>query len=188
MNLPQTVPTLETPRLNLRAFTLEDAPAVEALMTDGKISTATLMIPHPYALEDAEGWIESHAQSALEADRYVFALTFKSGVLVGSFELMVNLRHARGELAYWLGTPFWGQGLNPEAGQAILDWGFSNLPLERVQAGVFANNPASARVQEKLGMTLEGRFREYYRKNGVQLDSEMRSILRREWEAGRSRV
>lgn len=181
------MPTLETLRLSLRAFTLEDAPAVVALMADGKISETTLMIPQSYALEDAEGWIESHAQTALEADRYVFALTLKRGVLVGSFELMVNLRHARGELAYWLGTPFWGQGFTPEAGRAILDWGFSSLPLERVQAGVFVNNPSSARVQEKLGLTLEGRFREYYRKNGVQLDSEVRSILRREWEAGRLR-
>ncbi len=188
MDLPQTVPTLETERLTLRAFTLEDAPTVVELMADGQVPQTTLMIPRPYTLKDAQGWIETHAQSALEADRYVFALTLKSGLLVGSFELMVNLRHARGELAYWLGTRYWGQGLTAEAGRIIVDWGFSNLPLERIQAGVFVNNPASVRVQEKLGMTLEGRFREYYRKDGLQLDSEMRSILRREWKEGRSSV
>jgi [ribosomal protein S5]-alanine N-acetyltransferase len=187
MNLPQAVPTLETARLQLRAFSQTDAPAVFALMQDGKISENTLLIPNPYTLEDALSWIKSHTERAKRASGFSFAVTLRSsGDVVGGFGLHPDLTHAHAEIGYWVGTAFWGQGFAAEAGRAILDWAFAELALERVHAHVFAGNTGSVRVQEKMGMTLEGRLRNYYRKNGVLIDSEMRSILRSEWQKAKT--
>ena len=180
-NFPNRVPTLETKRLTLRAFTLEDAPCVAELAGDKRISDSTLLIPYPYTLEDAIGWIETHPERAIRGEGYSFALTLKTGELMGGFGLSTNLEHARAEIGYWLGLPYWNGGYTTEAARAILNWGFENLALERIQAHVFAGNTGSIRVQEKLGMTLEGRMKKYYRKDGAFLDVELRSVLLEDW-------
>ena len=55
------------------------------------------------------------------------------------------------ELGYWIGKPFWGQGLIPEAGEAILRYAFENLGMRAVWCGYYDGNEKSRRVQEKLG-------------------------------------
>ena len=60
------------------------------------------------------------------------------------------------ELGYWLGEPFWGQGLATEAAGALLEHAFAGYPVERVQAHHFEGNTASGRVLEKIGMQFEG--------------------------------
>ncbi len=52
------------------------------------------------------------------------------------------------ELGYWLAEPFWGRGIATAAVRAIVPHGFASLPLNRIEAYVYANNPASARVLE----------------------------------------
>jgi len=179
--LPTSVPTLETERLTLRAFTLEDAPRVNELARDRRISDITLFIPHPHTLEDALTRIASHPERAAQGQGYSFALTFKTGELLGGFGLNTHFEHARAEIGYWLGVPYWGQNLMTEAARAIVGWGFETLRLERIQAHVFAGNLGSIRVQEKLGMTLEGKMKKYYRKDGVFIDAELRSVLLEDW-------
>lgn len=56
------------------------------------------------------------------------------------------------ELGYWIGVPFWGNGYATEAAQAVLDYAFRNIGLERVIAKFLRRNPASGRVLQKLGM------------------------------------
>ena len=181
MNLLTSVPTLETQRLILRAFTLEDATRVQELAGDRRISDSTLLIPFPYALKDAIGWISTHLERAAQGQGYSFALTFKTGELLGGFGLNTNFEHARAEIGYWLGAAYWGQNLMTEAARAIINWGFETGALERIQAHVFVGNLGSIRVQEKLGMTLEGRMRKYYRKNGAFIDAELRGVLLEDW-------
>jgi [ribosomal protein S5]-alanine N-acetyltransferase len=182
--IPTSVPTLETQRLTLRAFTLGDAPRVKELAGDKRISDSTLLIPYPYTLEDALSWIETHPDWAARGQGYSFALTLKTGELMGGFGLNTSLEHARAEIGYWLGIPYWNQDYTTEAARAILNWGFENLALERIQAHVFAGNTGSIRVQEKLGMTLEGKMKKYYRKGGAFLDAELRSVLLEDWPRG----
>ena len=74
-------------------------------------------------------------------------------------------------VGYWLGEQFWGRGVMTEALTAVTDFCFDNFPLRRIAAEVFANNPASARVLEKAGFTLEGRLKNHILKDGEVLDS-----------------
>ena len=74
-------------------------------------------------------------------------------------------------MGYWLGEKFWGRGIMTEVVTAVTDFCFDNFPFRRISAEVFANNPASARVLEKAGFTLEGRLKNHILKDGELLDS-----------------
>src|SRR5439155_1050682 len=69
-------------------------------------------------------------------------------------------RRRSAEVGYWLGEPFWGRGIATEALRAVTDYAFATFDVIRLEAGVFGWNPASARVLEKVGYTLEGRMRQ----------------------------
>jgi RimJ/RimL family protein N-acetyltransferase len=59
------------------------------------------------------------------------------------------------EEGFWLAHAYWGNGLATEAAQAVMDYGFGTLGLQRIVAVVHPENRASLRVLQKLGMTFE---------------------------------
>jgi len=174
-------PTLTTDRLVLRPCAAEDAEALQRLVSDIEIARGTLSIPHPYPEGGAVEWVAKHAERFENGDEVVFGLfTRDGGQLVGVMGI-VPKDHDRGEIGYWVGVPFWGRGYATEAGRAVLRYGFEELGLNRIEAAHFANNPASGRVMQKIGMKHEGRLREAVKKWNQYLDTEMYAILRREW-------
>ncbi len=89
-------------------------------------------------------------------DTYAMVLK-ETGHPVGSIGLMVgkdsNLRvpDNEGEIGYWIGVPYWGQGLVPEAVREIMRYGFEDKQLDKIWCGYFEGNTKSKRVQEKCG-------------------------------------
>ena len=75
---------------------------------------------------------------------------------------------------------YWGRGIATRAVRSITVWAFASFPLERIQARVFATNPASCRVLEKSGYTSEGRLRHSVLKINVLMDQVVYAILRHE--------
>ena len=67
----------------------------------------------------------------------------------------LELADSEAEIGYWIGHSFWGQGLVPEASQVLLDYGFSQLNLEKIWCRAFVENSKSLRVQEKTGLCLQ---------------------------------
>jgi ribosomal-protein-alanine N-acetyltransferase len=84
-------------------------------------------------------------------------------------------------LGYCLDDAVWGQGYATEAGQALLQWAFDTLDLNRVQAETDTRNGASARVLEKLSFVREGTLREDCIVNGEVSDSWVYGLIRRQW-------
>jgi ribosomal-protein-alanine N-acetyltransferase len=175
-------PALTTERLVLRPFGLTDGPEVRRLAGERAIADTTLAIPHPYPDGAAEEWIASHPPRFAEGVEAVFAVTRKpEGDLAGAIGLMISPAHAKAELGYWIGVPFWGLGYATEAGRAVLEYGFRGLGLHRIQARYLVRNPASGRVLEKLGMRAEGIQRHGIRKWDVFEDVAQVAILATEW-------
>ena len=173
-----TLPTLETERLILRPWTLEDASEFERLITPRAVTDGTLSYPHPVPA----GWGKERIGTMLE--RYVagehidFAIcTRATGELIGSTGLSIMTRFKRGHLGYWLGVDFWGQGYATEAARAIVQYGFETLGLHRIEAGHYPRNPASGRVLEKIGMRLERTLRGHLLKGDVFEDTVMYARL-----------
>jgi RimJ/RimL family protein N-acetyltransferase len=175
-------PTLDTPRLVLRPFEPSDALDVQRLAGDWAIADTTLLIPHPYEDGVAEQWISTHRPGFEAGKSATFAIVLRrSGELVGAVGLAIRAEVDRAELGYWVGKPYWKQGYCTEASQAVVDFGFSALGLNRIYAGHFARNPASGRVMQKLGMTLEGTLRQHDKARGRYEDLVIYGVLRSEW-------
>ena len=181
--IPGGQPTLETERLVLRPFELADAPAVKGLAGAFAIADTTLAIPHPYPNGAAAKWIAAHEPGFAAGTLASYAITIRNvGALVGAIGLIMESSHARAELGYWIGVPFWRQGYATEAGRAILAFGFRSLQLHRIEAHYLVRNPASGRVLEKLGMRREGILRQAVRKWDRFEDLGVCAILATEWQ------
>lgn len=181
-------PVLRTNRLILRPFVVEDAIAVQLLAGAREVADTTLHIPHPYPSGAAEQWIATHPDAWESGTGVTYAITdADNGVVMGAVALTIAPPHARGELGYWVGLPFWNRGYCTEASRAVLDLGFGPLALHRIQARHLTRNPASGRVMQKLGMRPEGINRDAMRKNDRFEDLAMYAILAHEWTGGAMR-
>ncbi|WP_342503909.1 GNAT family N-acetyltransferase [Lysinibacillus sp. FSL L8-0126] len=160
--------TMETERLLLRPFTEADAPEVSVLCNNYAIYKSTLNVPYPYTIDCALSWIATHQQNFEENRLYEWAITDKhSGQLYGVIGLSNQQPHQRGEIAYWIGEPYWGNGYGTEATQAIIAFAFQEKKYHRVYAQYFQSNPASGKIMEKCGMHYEGTLKQHVYKNGA---------------------
>lgn len=102
------------------------------------------------------------------------------GEAVGSIALIrgTDAYRKSAAIAYWLGRPFWGRGIMSEAVRQICRMAFDSTDLVRISAQPFSTNPASCRVLEKAGFTLEGCLRKSVYKNGQSLDSLLFALVR----------
>jgi RimJ/RimL family protein N-acetyltransferase len=179
MTAPQE---LRTARLLLRSFTPEDVSDLVRLAGAREIAATTANIPHPYTTEDAVNFV-AHAREEMDAGRSVtFAVTLlssavSSGELCGAVGLAIAPQHHRAELGYWIGLPYWGRGFATEAAAAVVAYGFDTRGLHRIYAHHYAENLASGRVLEKIGMRHEGHLRQHIQKWGRFVDLENYGIL-----------
>lgn len=180
-------PTLTGSRVVLRPFSLQDASIVQALAGAPEVASTTLTIPHPYPDGAAETWIETHAPGYAAGTLASFAIVAATTQeVVGAMGLAIKAAHARAELGYWIGVPFWNRGYSTEAAAMILQFGFEALSLNRIYAQHFVRNPASGRVLQKVGMRYEGRLRQHVRRWENFEDLEQYGILAHEWHEQRS--
>lgn len=147
-------PKLTTTRLILRRLQPEDFPALVRYADNRKIADRIANMPYPYGELDAVFRLRYVVQGFNDRKRFAFAIVLREGAeeLIG--EISINLEdddHA--QLAYWLGEPFWGQGIMTEAVAAVLAFGFERLPIQYIYASSDPDNSGSARVLEKNGMT-----------------------------------
>lgn len=156
------IPTeLETERLRLRPFTLDDAPAVQAMLSDPQVSGTLMDIVHPFTVSDAQEMIAASQDEALRGMAYRFGIERKSDhLLVGYCDIEIHRAHERGEIAFWLGRPYWWQGYATEAARKLVEFGFDTLKLYRVYAHCLVRNEASAKVLQKAGLLHEGVHRQ----------------------------
>ncbi len=148
-----------TERLLLRPGWAEDAPALARAIADEAVVRNLATAPWPYALQDAEAFLASPRDPALPS----FLITERTkGAprLIGACGLGRRPSGAV-ELGYWIARAHWGQGFATEAGRALVEIA-RTLKLPRLEASHFVDNPASARVLEKLGFIATGLSAERY--------------------------
>lgn len=146
---------IETERLTLRSWRDEDAEALFELASDPTVGPAAGWPPH------------RSVDESLEIIRTVFAApdTFavclkETGEPVGCIGLTTPRCDATRlgpgrelEVGYWIGKPFWGRGLAPEAVCALERYAFETLGCDALWCGHYEGNDRSRRVMEKCGFT-----------------------------------
>jgi len=134
--------------------------------------------PYPYTEADAKAWIAFNA--GLRPPTQHFAIVVDGAPVGGiSVEPGEGERRRSAEVGYWLGRAYWGRGIASEALRAVTEYAFATFDLCRLEAGVFGWNPASARVLEKAGYTLEGCAKQAVIKDGQMTDRLLYGLVRR---------
>ncbi len=153
---------VETKRLLLRPFNLQDAKVVQQLAGDKEISDGTYYLPHPYEDGVAERWITNHRAACEKGEQVVFAITLKeTRTLIGAVGLFLD---DEAELGYWIGKAYWGHGYATEAARAMLEYAFDILNLPSIYSDCFQWNIPSIKVMQKIGMTYRKTFDKYVEK------------------------
>ena len=141
---------LETERLILRPWQESDAEECYRYAKDPRVGPMAGWPPHT-GVEYSRQIIRD---VLMVPETYAVVLR-ETGLPIGSIGLHFDSDLAHGsdeaELGYWLGVPYWGRGLMPEAARALLRHGFADLNLARIWCGYYEGNEKSRRVQEKLG-------------------------------------
>lgn len=171
-----TDPILNTERLVLRPFTLDDAPDVQRFAGDRDVASTTCAIPHPYEDGMAEEWIRTHQSGFDKGTGINLAITLKGTenlgetILIGAIDLRIDQAEKIGELGYWVGKPYWNCGYCTEAAKVIVTYAFDVIKLRSIHAFHFKRNAASGRVLQKIGMHFEECFPKAVEKWGVLED------------------
>lgn len=143
---------LKTKRLILRQFKEDDAENLYKYAKDPEIGPLAGWLPHK-SVDESKKVIneilskpESHAICLKTDNKVIGAIGLK-------LEGQTNMATKDGEceLGYWLGRPFWGQGIVPEAAKELIRHAFEDLSMDAIWCGYYDGNIKSKRVQEKLG-------------------------------------
>jgi len=161
-----------TKRLSLRRIQLSDAEIITELANDPGVTSTTMRMPYPCHIEYIENWIKKDMHAGGE-DSGFFVISLKeTNDIMGVIGLEVDRENERAELGYWLGLDYWGKGYCTEAAEAMLEYGFNILKLNRIWTFYMEGNNASGKVLEKIGMQHEGTLKKHIKKNGVFKDLE----------------
>lgn len=176
------IPTLETSRLIMRRLRVSDY--LDMYEYSHLESVTEYLLWYPHKDEDYTYRYLEHVQSEYRSgDFYDWAVIYKDNdKMIGtcgftSFDMPNNTA----EIGYVINPEYWGLGIAPEAVTAVLEYGFVNLKLHRIEARYIIGNGRSRRVMEKCGMTFEGINRAAVFNKNEYKDIGVCAILSREY-------
>ncbi len=163
----------------LRKFDTSDEARLAELGNNKKIwDNVRDYFPHPYTLEDARAFIQL---VQAENPMTTFAITFRNEFVgVAALILKLDVYRRSAEIGFWIGEPYWNNGITSKAVELIIEFGFNKLDLIRIDTGVFEFNKASCRVLEKCGFEFEGIFKNSIIKNEIIINELRYAKLKQE--------
>ncbi len=173
---------IETSRLILRPFVKEDAePMFRNWASDPEV-TKFLSWPTYQSVDNANYILDTWLPQYEDNTFYQWAIELKDiAEPIGSISVVnSDDRVDMVEIGFCIGKNWWGQGIMTEAFQAVIDFLFDEVGVQRIEAGHDPNNPASGAVQRKCGLKYEGTFRHRIRSNQGVTDAAWYAILKEE--------
>lgn len=171
--------TLETERLLLRPWREEDAEALYTYAKDPGIGPACGWKPHRSAEESRE-----IIRKVLAVPGTYAVTDRKSGEPIGSIGIFPSRADGAEagdmEIGFWIGKPYWGQGLIPEAVFALLEHCFTVTNCQRIWCGYFDGNRKSKRVQEKCGFAYHHTRPNFFWEPTGEIKTEHFTVMSRE--------
>ncbi len=177
--------TIETARLVLRRFTTDDAADMyRNWASDPKVTHFLSWKLHESEEETRRilsGWAEEYAKE----NYYQWAIVLRElGQPVGSIAAVdVNDRVGKAHIGYCIGSKWWHQGITSEALAAVIEFMFTQVGVQRVEARHDPRNAHSGGVMRKCGMKYEGTLRRADRNCQGICDADWYGLLREEWDA-----
>ena len=178
------MPRIVTDRLILRQMKVRDARDMFEYASNSDTTRYLTWKAHP-SVEYTEEYLKYLQTRYAAGDFYDFAVTLKdSGKMIGTCGFTrFHAESNSAEIGYVINPAYHGQGLATEGARAVIEFGFKELKLHRIEARHMVGNDASHRVMEKLGMTAEGTLREAYYVNGSYRSVTVCSLLASEFKS-----
>jgi ribosomal-protein-alanine N-acetyltransferase len=177
-----TFPRLETERLVLRAATLEDAIALQQVRTNREVMEYMDTFYHD-TLQVSRDFISFNLEAYANKKVIYWMLEDKtSGKTIGDFSFFkIDSKHHRAEIGYTLEPNYWGKGYMTEVMCRLFSFGFNDFNLHSLEANINPQNEKSKGILLKLGFQKEAYFRENFFYKGEYLDSEIYSLLEKDF-------
>ena len=174
------IPTIHSERLTLRRIKPGDLEDVYEYASDSSVSEFLLWSPHP-TMGYTKAYL-AHLQKRYRAcDFYEWGIEFE-GKMIGTVGFTsFSIEHNVGEIGYVLSSKYWGMGIGTEAVKRILEFGFEELLLNRIEAKFMAENIKSRTLLEGLGFNYEGNLKEAVYSKGMYRDVGICALTRSEY-------
>ena len=169
---------LHTERLHLRKMKVSDSPSLFKIWSDPEV-TKFMNIDSFTDENQAKDMIKLLDEFSLDNKAIRFSIIeMESNEIIGSCGFnSLDFENEKAEIGYDIAKAFWGRGYASEAMSGLLDYAFSTLKLNRIEAKVEPENVNSVKVLQKLNFMFEGTLRRYERVNGKFIDLNMYSKL-----------
>jgi len=174
------LPTITTKRLIIRPLKESDMIFFEHHYSNPLIQKYTLL---QFRNQDEILDFYKRGSGSTKSDQFRLVLVLKEmNQEIGSvvFEHW-DKHHNSSEIGYDLSPEFWGKGFMIEALNSILDFVFSQMKVNRLEATTNPTNNRSMKLLKKIGFTEEGKLRQKYYFNGNYHDELIFSLLEEEW-------
>lgn len=177
------LPTIKTERLILRKMLPEDAEDMFEYASDESVTKYLLWSAHKNLAHTKE-YLKYIKGRYLVGDFYDWAIVDAAdGKMIGTCGFSkIDLTNNLGQIGYVLNPEYHKRGYAPEAARAIIEFGFSKLGLNRVEAEFIKENTPSYKVMQKLGMTFEGYRHDALFIKGSYVTVGVCSILRKKYD------
>ena len=176
------MPALDTPRLRLRKLTMQDATDIFRYSRDTQVARHVLWDAHR-TIGDSRAYLRYMLRRYRQREAASWGIEYRAtGQIIGTIGFMwIQTDNSAAEVGYSLSRDYWNRGLMTEALQAVIDYGFGRLNLNRIEAQHETTNPASGAVMLKCGMLKEGTLRQRLYNKGRYVDVDLYAILRRDY-------
>jgi RimJ/RimL family protein N-acetyltransferase len=172
---------LEGEKVRLRPMQERDLSHFVQWLQDPEVRRWLAAIAEPPTLEDEFEWYEGLRSNP---DNVLWAIETVDGRLVGTVELRLTPAHRRAELGIAImDKTAWSQGLGTDTVRLVVDYGFDELELNRIDLTTDEENVRGRRCYEKCGFVEEGLLREHRLIDGKFGNTVMMSVIRVEWLA-----
>jgi [ribosomal protein S5]-alanine N-acetyltransferase len=173
-------PGLVSERLIIRKITLNDANDIFEFTSLPETSEILTWYPHT-TLQVTSSFIKSIIEKYEKNEASQWAIELKNEKKVIGIAGFIQFfpEHNRGEIAYVLSPVHQNRGYMTEALMMVLNYGFNNLKMNRIEAKCEINNSSSERVLLKIGMQPEGCFRDYLIRKGLYRDYKFFAVLKK---------
>ena len=176
-----TFPTLKTERLNLIEIQQRHLTDLFLLFGDNRV-TQYYNIKTFQKPEDGQIYLDWFQKRFKEQAGIRWGIQLKGEEnIIGTIGFNNFAENHRANLGYDLQAAYWNKGYMTEAAKAVIDYGFSDLHINRIEAEVMVGNTQSERLLSKLGFKNEGCLRDWMYWDSKHFDMTMFSLLRREW-------
>ena len=175
---------LETERLELRRFVIEDAEAMFKNWASDEEVTKFLTWPVHESVEVSTSILAEWTKAYSEPDYYQWAIVLKENgnypigcIGVNTIDERIEMAH----IGYCLGRQWWHQGIMSDALKRVIKFLFEEVEVNRIESRFDPNNPHSGAVMAKCGMKYEGTLRMADRNNQGICDASYYAILKDEY-------